>query len=333
MVVPSIRRTQDRGPPDPSLFAMSLVSDDISALGLKAPPIDKIECDLLAYHEIVLRVLRLDKMHPHIHGNKWFKLKNNLAEIKRLKATQVLSFGGAFSNHLYALAAAGKHFGFATIGVIRGELREPLNPVLQFARDQGMRLVGVTREQYRDKNNRKFLKQLTRKYGAFYFIPEGGSNHLAVQGCQSIIDHVKWLSDAGGKYLAVACGTGTTMAGLITGLEIAENSPKVLGVSVLKAEGYLEREVSSWIKNIGIEPTVSWEVLQDYHFGGYAKSNNKLEHFISEFACLSDIPIEPIYTGKLIYGIFDQVSSEKFPKGSEILAIHSGGVIQKTSGK
>jgi|TARA_B110000116_G_scaffold267760_1_gene280603 1-aminocyclopropane-1-carboxylate deaminase len=296
-------------------------------LELNPPPIDKIDCDLLTRNEIVLRVLRLDKIHPHIHGNKWFKLKNNLAEIKRLKATQVLSFGGAFSNHLYALAAAGKYFGFATIGVIRGELREPLNPILQFSRDHGMRLVAVSRKQYRDKNSDQFLKQLTSKYGESYYIPEGGGNYVAVQGCQDIAEYVEWLSGSGGKYLAMACGTGTTMAGLITGLKAPETPVKVLGISVLKAEGFLEREVHSWVEDIGSEQTVTWEILQDYHCGGYAKSNDKLKRFISQFTCWSNIPIEPIYTGKLFYGLFDQISNGKFPKGSEILAIHSGGVI------
>lgn len=302
-------------------------------LEFNPPGLDLVEHPLLAQRGISLRMLRLDQVHPQIHGNKWFKLAHNLLAIRESGQRTVLSFGGAYSNHLVALAAAGKLVGFKTIGLVRGEISDPENPVLAFLREQGMELHGLSREDYRKKNDPDFTATLNRRFGAHYRLPEGGSNSLAVQGCQEIADYIAWENTEAPRLVVAACGTGATLAGVILGLarrESAEqHSPtglKVRGISVLKAPGYLQGEVAAWLRGEGCNPRLDWDVLDDYHCGGYARTNPELRAFLAEFATHSTIPIEPVYTGKMLYGLFGQISSGAIPAGTEVVAIHSGGV-------
>ena len=172
-------------------------------ISIRKPPIEPLHCDLLRQAGVSVNVLRLDKCHPQLAGNKWYKLKYNLLEFQQQPDLPILSFGGAYSNHLYALAAAGKLFGMRTIGVVRGEMPEPLNPVLAFAREQGMTLLPVSRGDYRRKQEPGFLEGLRVRFGDFHLLPEGGSNSLAIKGCEEIASLLKWHK-AGSKQVVAS---------------------------------------------------------------------------------------------------------------------------------
>jgi 1-aminocyclopropane-1-carboxylate deaminase len=296
-------------------------------IATSTPPIESLECQFLRQAGVSVHVLRLDKIHPLLSGNKWFKLKYNLLEFQRHKELPVLSFGGAYSNHLHALAAAGKLLGLRTIGMVRGEMPEPLNPVLSFAAEQRMHLVPLSRSDYRRKQDPDFLEELRARFGEFHLLPEGGSNALALQGCEEIAPLLHWQNEGAQRLVALCCGTGTTMAGLIRGLNKidADSAPDVLGISVLKGEGYLQGEIQSQLQASGYEGSIEWSVDDGHHCGGYARSNAALQAFLSQFAGLSDLPIEPVYTGKLFYALFDLIEKGTISSDTEIVAVHSGG--------
>lgn len=252
-------------------------------------------------------------------GNKWHKLKYNLKEVQKLKKNTLLTFGGAFSNHIYAVAAAGKIFNFNTIGIIRGEEHLPLNPTLSFAKDNGMQFHYIDRSTYRKKNSDEVINNLINKFGDFYLLPEGGTNELAVRGCSDIINNIKIDFD----YICCPCGTGGTLAGLISGL----NGKKfALGFAVLKGASFLKTTVSNLISNKNVNDFHNWDINLDYHFGGYARIDEPLLEFISQFTNRSKIPIEPIYTGKMLFGIYDLISKGYFKEGCRIIALHTGGL-------
>lgn len=299
-------------------------------LTIKQAPIEPVRCDLLDQCRVRLNVLRLDRIHPIIHGNKWFKLKRNLETMQNLGLKRVVSFGGAYSNHLYALAAAGKHFGLETIGLVRGEICQPLNPVLSFAQQQGMRLIGISRSDYRHKTDKGFLQELESRFGDFYLLPEGGSNLLAVQGCEELVDSFGWQTTDRPRLVALSCGTGATMAGVVSGISKQDdqsNPASVIGVSVLKAGDYLQREVQQWLQRKQLSETAQWQIKENYHCGGYARSTPELTKFLQQFSTFSTIPLEAVYTGKLFFGLFDMISKGEIPAGTEILAIHTGGIV------
>jgi len=299
-----------------------------SEISISTPPIEALECEFLENSGVRLNVLRLDKCHPLLSGNKWYKLKYNLEEFQEQKELPILSFGGAYSNHLYALAAAGKILGMKTIGVVRGEFTEPLNPVLEFAKEQGMTLHPVSRADYRRKEQAAFIEELRAKFGDFHLLPEGGSNALAIRGCEEIAALLDWDSADSRRLVALGCGTGTTMAGLICGLAKQELAQpvEVLGIAVLKGEGYLATEIANQLQDCELAASVDWRVDDSYHCGGYARSNAALEAFLRRFEGLSDLPLEPVYTGKLFYGLFDLIERGQIAAGSEVLAIHTGGI-------
>jgi len=291
-----------------------------------------LQLPLLKRKQVRIEVLRLDQLHPQISGNKYFKLKYNLQEAQNQGYTKVLSFGGAFSNHIYALAAACKMMNLETIGIIRGEKIEPLNPTLSFAEKAGMHLHFISRERYKQKNQAEFKKQLETIFGDFYLIPEGGSNGLALAGIREIITLIE--SDFG--YIATSCGTGATMAGLMLGLK---GSQKVLGFSALKGGDFLWRDMQEILQdyfqkypeNIPQEPLNEWmktksDLLLEYHFGGYAKNKPALAEFIADFETEQEIPIEWIYTGKMFFGLLDLVKKDYFKPNTRIIALHTGGL-------
>ncbi|MFT4671168.1 MAG: 1-aminocyclopropane-1-carboxylate deaminase [Pseudohongiellaceae bacterium] len=302
-------------------------------LELATPPVNQINCELLAGKAVSLRVLRLDKIHPHIHGNKWFKLKLNLRAAQEQGHSRLISFGGAYSNHLYALAAAGSYFGLETIGIVRGELIEPLNPVLAFCRSSGMTLRAISRTDYRRKEDLEFLQELTAKYGPAYVIPEGGSNALAFAGCREIADMACSITGDSKATIAMACGTGATMTGVIEGLQILQAPHSVLGVSVLNAKGMIADHIESGLNKSELSVNVPWYVSDSFHCGGYAKRNLELSEFIEGFAEISDIPIEPVYTAKLLFGLFSMIEADAFPRGAQIIALHTGGIVGVDEGK
>jgi len=266
-------------------------------------------------NDISLTIKREDLNHPFISGNKLRKLKYNLLQAKAEKQTTLLTFGGAFSNHIAAVAYAGKEQGFKTIGIIRGdELFDKIeeNPTLKFAQENGMEFEFVSREDYRLKNEIFFIEKLKNKFGDFYLVPEGGTNELAVKGCEEILT----TEDSVFNYVCCAVGTGGTISGLINS---ASPNQKILGFPVLKGD-FLNDEIRIFAKKD------NWDLISDYHFGGYGKVNLELIEFINAFFEKNKVPLDPIYTGKMVFGVIDLVRKNYFPAHSKILLIHTGGL-------
>jgi 1-aminocyclopropane-1-carboxylate deaminase len=254
-------------------------------------------------------------IHPYISGNKYRKLKYNIEEAKQQSINTLLTFGGAFSNHISAVAYIGKLYGFNTVGIIRGEeIGEDIlnNPTLNFALQCGMDFKFISRTDYRLKSNDDFIENLKIEFGDFYLIPEGGTNDLAVKGCEEI------LTEEDKHYDFVCCpvGTGGTISGLINS---SYSNQKIIGFPALKGD-FLTEEIRKFATHS------NWELITDYHFGGYAKINEELISFINQFKLKYNIPLDPVYTGKMMYGIFDMLEKQYFPKDSKILAIHTGGL-------
>lgn len=266
-----------------------------------------------------MHIKREDLADPYFGGNKWRKLKYNLIRAREQHCNTLLTFGGAWSNHIYATAAAGKYFGFNTIGIIRGEAHERLNPTLQFARDCGMQLEYVDRQTYRNKNSNEFINELHQRYGDFYLLPEGGSNQLALKGCAEIVDDINVPFDV----IATACGTGATLAGIITALSPIQQA---IGFAVLKGADFLDHEVATMLVNSGHGSAHNWHIEKNYHFGGYARSTAELFTFIRQFKSDFDIELDAVYTGKMFYGLFDLISNSRFARGTRIIAVHTGGL-------
>ena len=270
---------------------------------------------LLKLPELTLSIKREDLIHPFISGNKYRKLKYNLLQAHQEKQTTLLTFGGAFSNHIAAVAAAGKEYGFRTIGIVRGEELEGKvaeNPTLQFARNCGMELDFISRETYRRKEDPAFLENLHQKWSSFYLLPEGGTNALAVKGCQEILNE----ADAEFDFICCAVGTGGTISGLINS---TKSHQKVLGFPALKGD-FLNEEIRKFATNN------RWELIKEYHFGGYGKITSELVGFINKQFLETKVPFDPIYTGKMFFGVIDLIQKNYFPKGSKILLIHTGGI-------
>lgn len=264
---------------------------------------------------ITLEIKREDLLHPFVSGNKFRKLKYNVLQAKAENHSVLLTFGGAFSNHIAAVAYAGKEQGFETIGVIRGdELRDKIseNPTLSFAQECGMRFEFVTREAYRHKTELAFIEQLQAQFGSFYLVPEGGTNDLAVKGCEEILTEL----DADFDFVCSAVGTGGTISGLINS---ALPHQKVLGFPALKGD-FLQNEIRKFVTN------KNWDLVTDYHFGGYGKVTDELIDWINSFFLQTKIPIDPIYTGKMAFGVVDLIHRNFFPPKSKILMIHTGGL-------
>ena len=265
---------------------------------------------------IELFIKREDLLHPVISGNKFRKLKYNLAEAKRLGYKKLLTFGGAFSNHIVAVAGAGKEFGFDTIGVIRGEeLFDKIgeNPSLQFAHEHGMQFHFIDRTSYRDKTSPEFLLKLEQMFGSFYIIPEGGTNELAIIGCEEILT----VEDKN-EFSHICCpvGTGGTISGIINS---SSENQQIIGFSSLKGD-FLSEVICNFVQK------KNWNVNCTYHFGGYGKVSEELIDFLNQFYQETKIPLDPVYTGKMMFGILDLIQNNYFPPNSKILTIHTGGL-------
>ena len=276
--------------------------------------------DFLSERGVNLWIKREDLIHPHLSGNKWRKLEFNLKEMKYQQKKGIITFGGAYSNHIYATAAAGQLFDFSTIGIIRGEATLPLNPTLSFATKAGMKLDYVDRTTYRNKNELKKIYQV--QYPDYYLLPEGGTNIYAIPGCARTVVELKEQLPELPDYVCLACGTGGTLAGIVSGLN---GESKVLGFSALKGD-FHQRDIQLLLAEANIKDPKNWSINTDYHFGGYARRTSTLDAFITSFDKDYGIPLEWIYTGKLMYGIFDLIEKGFFPKGSKIVAIHTGGI-------
>lgn len=269
----------------------------------------------IKHPSISLFIKREDLLHPIISGNKFRKLKYNLAEAKKLQKKTLLTFGGAFSNHILAVAAAGNEDDFATIGIIRGEelVHKILeNPTLKRAQELGMKFEFVTRDTYRQKDMVDFQNTLTDKFGDFYYLPEGGTNELAIRGCEEILTS----EDEDFDFICTAVGTGGTIAGIIN---CSKPCQKVLGFPALKGD-FLQEDIRKFANKS------NWDLISDYHFGGYAKINNELVDFMNDFYLNYQIPLDPIYTSKMVFGVLDLINKNYFPSNAKILLIHTGGL-------
>lgn len=269
----------------------------------------------LLLHGMKITVKRLDLVHPQISGNKFFKLKYNFLDAQRQGFKKVLTFGGAYSNHIAAAAYAAHACGFASAGMIRGEelAARPLNPTLQTAQQFGMQLRFISREQYRQKHTAEFLAQLQADYPEHYVIPEGGTNALAIQGCREILTE----NDVNNfDLICCAAGTGGTIAGLI---EASRPQQRILGFSALKGL-FLNDEVAK------LTAKTNWEIIDDYCCGGYAKTTPELLQFIRLFEAEHSLPLEQIYTGKMLFGISQMIQRGEIASDQRVLIIHSGGL-------
>ncbi len=278
--------------------------------------IELIDLPILKEKKITLGILREDQLHATISGNKYRKLKYNFLEADRLNLSEIVTFGGAYSNHIAATAAAGKLFGVKTIGIIRGEeLVDKIddNPTLKQAQKDGMQFEFISRNLYREKSNPEYLQKLKEQFPNAFIVPEGGTNALAVKGCEEILNHQTQDFD----YICCAVGTGGTISGIINS---AEKHQKVLGFPALKNADFLYNEINQFTL------TTKYELINAYHFNGYAKVSEELINFVKDFFVSTKIPLDLIYTGKMVYGILDQIKNNYFKENSKILIIHTGGL-------
>jgi 1-aminocyclopropane-1-carboxylate deaminase/D-cysteine desulfhydrase-like pyridoxal-dependent ACC family enzyme len=276
-------------------------------------PLQKIENEVTLLHKVNLHVLRLDTIDLYSGGNKLFKLKYNLEEAVKQGLKKILTFGGAWSNHL-AAAASINNSPLPVIAVVRGEEPKIYSDTLTYCKDKGVQLHFVSREAYRNKTTPEFIEELKNKFGAFYLLPEGGTNALAVKGCKEIVDYIPIDFD----YICTPVGSGGTIAGIASALK---DHQQAIGFAVLKGADYLMDEINKLIT-----PTSNLKLIHDYHFGGYAKTTPDLLAFKKNFEAQFNIPLDYVYTVKMFYGIFDLIQKGYFKTGSTIVAVHTGGL-------
>ena len=267
-----------------------------------------------------LYLKRDDLIHPLVSGNKWRKLKYNLLEAAHQKANAILTFGGPYSNHLFAAAAAGKELGILTIGIVRGESHtfQEESRTLKFCKEYGMKLHYISRTEYRKKDSDEFLEQIKADFNNPFIIPEGGSSVLALKGVGEMTLEVEKQLGFQPDYYAVAVGTGGTTAGILS------SGNKVISFPVLKGGEFLKNEIANLLQNQFDEDNLDLQTA--YHFGGYGKWTNELLNFIRDFNQKHNIQLEQVYTGKMMNGLYDLVSKGHFNQNTTIVAVHTGGL-------
>ncbi|MBK1788231.1 1-aminocyclopropane-1-carboxylate deaminase/D-cysteine desulfhydrase [Prauserella cavernicola] len=296
---------------------MGTTEPDTGGLAVVLPsPLVELRDLRLDEHEVRVYLKRDDLIHPEVSGNKWRKLKYNLAAAKEQGHSRLLTFGGAYSNHVRAMAAAGYYFGFETVGVIRGEEHLPLNESLVYAVDRGMTLTYLDRTTYRRKTEPDVLAALVDDFGPCCVVPEGGSNGPGVRGCAELPGEIEIDFDV----VCCATGSGGTVAGIAAGLT---GNQRALGFAVLKGGQFLDAEVRRLQgEGFGVE-TANWALVHDFHFGGYAKHKPELGSFIADFDTRHGITLDWVYEAKMMYGLFDRVASGAFARGSTVVAVLS----------
>ncbi len=289
-------------------------------------PLVQLNDPLFSAYQVHVYMKREELNHPHIQGNKWSKLHHNLQAAKYQKKTTLLTFGGAYSNHIAATAVAAQEFGFKSIGLIRGEelkqAPERWSSTLKHAVQYGMQLHFLTRTAYRQKSNPAVLKQLQAKYPKAYILPEGGSNALAIKGFKPLMQQIE-MQCPNWTHLISAVGTGATLAGLIKYAKPNHFPRTILGIPVLKKGDYLIPHIQQWI---GHPTPHTWQLLTHYHCGGYAKTPSYLLHSMAQFEHQFNISLDPIYTAKMVYGFYQQLEQGTFAPGSHIILLHTGGL-------
>ncbi len=275
----------------------------------------KVSSSLADEKKIELFIKRDDLIHPEISGNKWRKLKYNILHAKEKGYQKLVTFGGAYSNHLYAFAAACKNFDINGIAIVRGEKPKKLSHTIQFAEKCGIELIYISREDYRKKDSEIIKSKIADN--DFFLIPEGGSNAFALIGLKEMMEEINEEYD----FICCPIGTGGTVSGI---LKYSHSSTKVVGFPVLKGVDYLKENISELSELKNIDEKLIW--ASDYHFGGYAKVNQDLVDFTNGFYQEHQIPLDLVYTSKMMYGILDMIKNGMFPENSKILAIHTGGL-------
>lgn len=276
------------------------------------PPLQAIATDYTAAHQVSADILRLDLVHPVISGNKWYKLKYYLQEAVALKAGTIATFGGAYSNHIVAAACAAKVAGLQSIGVIRGEKPAILSHTLENAAGYGMQLHFVSRNEYKHK------AAIKEQFKDYFWIDEGGFGTAAAKGASEILDNV---SPGAYTHIIVAAGTGATFAGIIK--KILPHQ-KAIGISVMKNNFELINQIKSLLTEE--EQHKNFELLHDFHFGGYAKKNNELIGFMNETFVNTGIPLDFVYTAKAFYAMKTSIANGTIARNSKVLFIHTGGL-------
>ena len=265
-------------------------------------------------------LLRLDLTGGLAPGNKYYKLRGNISEASKSGLSRILSFGGAWSNHLHALAALGCEQGFETIGIVRGEQASTPSAMLVDARNWGMQLVYVSRSEYRQRNEPEYVESLQSRFGPCLIIPEGGANLAGVEGCKDIAALIAAGEDTVDR-VVLPVGTGTTLAGLVLGLPKAI---EILGISVLKGAEYLDKNVSELLQNRSWSDSVNWRIAHNFHCGGYARTSPGLKEFMAEFERVQGVPLDPVYTGKMMFAIHQMIKEGN--SGGQTVAVHTGGL-------
>ena len=297
-----------------------------TALPLDPVPVQKVEHPVFTQAGITVGMLRMDQVHPIVSGNKGFKLRYNLAEALRQNAAGLISFGGAWSNHLHAFSYAGKTLGLKTRVIVRGEEWQTRStPLLDDLRAWGTDIIPVSRQEYRLRNQRDYQRELMQRHPGYYLIPEGGDNFLGMLG---MADLCRWLSPQARQYLLsandvwVACGTGNSMVGLRLALPAATG---LTGVSALKGDWY-QAMIARKMAACWPLPLHNWRVFCEFHGGGFGKLPGFIKAFMTEFEQGTGIPLDPVYTGKLCYALVHLAKQGSFPRGQRLLVLHTGGL-------
>ena len=301
---------------DLSGYVQGMLGKDMLRLRLPSEVVEVHDYHL-RQRSVRLLLKREDLIHPELTGNKWRKLKHNLTRATELGESTLLTFGGAYSNHIRATAAAGYYLGFKTIGIIRGEQRLPLNESLAHATARGMTLAYMDRSTYRHKMNPETITALHERFGAFYLIPEGGSNPEALEGCAEIVREI----DEDFDLVCCPCGTGGTLAGISAGLQSGQ---RALGFSVLKGGKFLDDEVSRLQQQRYGQKFENWSIEYDFHFGGFARKDAELTAFIDSFDRRHGLRLDWVYVAKMMYGIFTLIEREDIIDGTTVVALITG---------
>lgn len=298
--------------------------EDFLAQACKVP-LQNATTAVLASEGVELLVRRDDLLDQQLSGNKFYKLFCNLHEASKQGLTTLLSFGGAYSNHLHALAAAGQRYAFKTIGVVRGERPVQLSPTLIDAERWGMQLVFVSRREYGDKSEPQMLDTLRNVFGDFYWIPEGGANLAGARGMQLLGAALEQQVKADYTAVCIPCGTGTSLAGLATGIC---QDKLALGFSCLKGEGSLGRDVAGYYNQLSSSTHAkNWRLISGFHAGGYAKKHpDYLFRFWQSFEQETALMLDPVYTLKMFWAIHCLAQQGYWPRGSRLVAVHTGGL-------
>lgn len=292
------------------------MKDILPDIIFKTPVVTELKSILYENKRIRVSMLRLDEIHPVISGNKLFKLYYFLDEARNSSHKKIITFGGAFSNHLAATAFACKEMNLKSIGIVRGEKPAMLSHTLLFCLELGMELQFISREDFKRSNEKEFLEELKKQHGEHILIPEGGFSIKGKEGAALI---TQTFDSRGFTHICMAVGTATTFAGIIDG---NSNQCEVIGFSVLKNM----HDIDKRLLTLEVDPLKKYSFIADYHFGGYAKKTGELISFINEFYLHNKISLDFVYTAKMMFGVNDLVQKNYFPSAANILCIHTGGL-------